>query len=264
VLGVGLVFTSFFVTQFAGAEGFGGEVAATSAGTGTAMLLAPVLAVLLGVVLGREDATPIDVAAATAVGFVAMYFATAVVASSLFSPTAAGPGLGPLVGYTVGVALAGGAAAAVPDRDIPASVGGAALRRTVAFGVAVVLVYTLGYGASALVAGALAGPASGAGPPDRVFGVLDARTALSFGLLFVPIVGLLAGYLGAPDDADERTAAAGAAAAGALGAAITVLAFYAAATLTGPAGSFPAGVLVGLAVGTGLTSAGAAVVAVRD
>lgn len=266
VLGVGLVLTSFFVAQFSGggSEEFGVPLSGVGGGLGFAVLLSPVLAVLLGVVLGREDATPIDTAAATAVGFVAMYLVTAVVAGSLYSPSA-GPGLGPLAGYAVGVALAGGLATAVADRDLAVSAGAVAVGRPAAFGVAVLATYAVGIAASAVLADALAGPANGVGTPQQVFSAPPTRTALSLGLLFVPVVGLLAAYLGTPDDASDQSAAVtGGAAAGIGGAVVATVVLYAAAVATGPAGPFPVGTLVGLAVGTGLTGAGAGYVAASD
>jgi hypothetical protein len=262
VFGVGLVFTSFFATQFAGTEGVGGGAVTTGSGFGFAVLLSPLLAVLLGVVLGRDDASPVDAAAASAAGFVAMYFVTVVVASSLYSPSAGNLGIGPFAGYTVGVALTGGAAAAVPDRDLPASVGDISVGRPALFGAAAIAVYAGGFAVSTVVADALAGPTDGGTAP--VFTELGAEFALVVGTLAVPAAGVFAGYLTAPADADDRTAAVGGAAAGAVGGAVAVVAFYLATTIVSSGGSFPLGRVVGVAVGTALTTAGAAVVAVRD
>ena len=264
VFGVGLVLTSFFVVQFGGAgDPFGAPFFGSGGGLGFAVLLSPVVAVLLGVVLGRSDATALDAAAATGVGFGAMYLATALVAGSLYSPEG-GPGLGPLAGFAVGVVLVSGLTAAVADRDLAVSAGGIAVRRPAAFGAAVLATYAVGVAVAAVLSGALAGPQSGVGMPREAFAALPTRTMLSFGLLFLPAVGLLAGYLGTPDDATERTAAAGGATAGAVGAVVALLVLYGTAVATGPGGPFPAGGLVGLAVGTAATAAGAAVVAARE
>jgi len=263
--GVGLVLTSFFAAQFggtAGAGGFGAPLLGSSGGLGFAVLLSPVLAVFLGVVLGRAGATPVDGAAATAAGFAAMYLVTSVVAGSLYSPSG-GPGLGPLAGFAVGVALAGALAAAVADHDLALSAGSVAVGRPAVFGVSLLAVYAVGTAVSAVLAGSLAGPTSGVGTPEGVFGAPPTRTALSFGVLFVPVVGLFAGYLGTPGDATDQSAAAGGAATGALGAVVALVVLYAAAVATGSGGSFLAGSLVGLAVGTGITGAGAGVVAAR-
>jgi hypothetical protein len=266
VLGVGLVLTSFFVVQFGGGGGadFGVPLSGAGGGLGFAVVLSPVLAVLLGVVLGREGATPVDAAASTAVGFVTMYLVTAVVAGSLFGPSS-GLGIGPLAGYTVGVALAGGLATAVADRDLAVPVGTVKVGRPAAFGVAVLATYAVGTAVSAVLAGELAGPANGAGPGQQLFSAASTQVGLSLGMLFVPVVGLLAGYLGVSDDAsDQSTAVTGGAAAGVAGAVVATVVLYVAAIATGPGGPFPVGTLVGLAVGTGLTGAGAGYVAVSD
>jgi hypothetical protein len=184
---------------------------------------------------------------------------TVVVASSLYSPSAGNLGIGPFAGYTVGVALTGGAAAAVPDRDLPASVGDISVGRPALFGAAAIAVYAGGFAVSTVVADALAGPTDGGTAP--VFTELGAEFALVVGTLAVPAAGVFAGYLTAPADADDRTAAVGGAAAGAVGG---VVAFYLATTIVSSGGSFPLGRVVGVAVGTALTTAGAAVVAVRD
>jgi hypothetical protein len=262
VFGVGLVFTSFFASQFTGGTGAGGGLVTTAGGLGFVVLLSPVLAVLVGLELGRGDASPVDATVASAVGFVAMYLVTVVVASSLYAPDASSLGIGPLAGYVVGVALTGGAAAAIPDRDISAAVGGAAVGRPAVFGAATIVTYAVGFGVSAVLADTLAGPAAGSGSP--AFAAPGAEFALVLGTAGVPVTGVLAGYLGTPDDATEQAAVAGGAAAGAIGGAVAVAVFYVAATVVASGGSFPLGQLVGVAVGTALTTAGAAVVATRD
>lgn len=264
VFGVGLVFTSFFAAQFAGSgPSGGGGLVTTGGGFGFVVLLSPVVAVLVGLVLGREDdANPVDAAAASAVGFVAMYFVGVVVASGLYSPSAANLGVGPFAGYTVGVALTGGAAAAVPDRDLPASVGDSSVGRPAVRGAAVVVTYALGFAVSAVLTDALAGPANGSA--TNAFTTPGSGFAFVLGTAGIPVAGVLAGYLGTPADASDRTAAAGGAAAGAVGGAAAVVVFYAAASVVASAGSFPVGQVVGVGVGTALTAGAAAVVAARD
>lgn len=262
VFGVGLVFTSFFAAQFAGGTSGSSGLVTASGGFRFVVLLSPVVAVLVGLVLGRGDASPVDAAVASAVGFVAMYFVGVVVASSLYSPSAANLGVGPFAGYTVGVALTGGAAAAVPGRDLSASVGDISVGRPALRGAATVVTYALGFAVSVVLTDTVTGP-MGSGTTN-VFATPGSEFAFAVGTVGIPVAGVLAGSLGTTADASGRGAAASGAAAGAAGGAAAVVVFYAAAAIVASAGSFPVGQVVGVGVGTALTAAAAAVVAVRD
>lgn len=262
VLGAGFVFTFFFAAQFTDGGGFGSGFAGVR-GLGFAVMVSPVLAVVVGVLAGRrEDSAGPDAAVGSALGFVVMYFVTLVVASSLQSgtPATSGGGLGPLAGFTVGVGLTAAAAAEVTRRD--ATVGGVApegLRRPLTVGVGGFAAYAVGFAASLLVADVVAGE----GPTGLGGGLLGSGVAagLNFGLMLVPLVGLVVGVLAPEDDTDERTAAVGCGVAAAAGAVLVLVAFYAVVFGLEPggvtAGEFPVGTLVGLSVGTGLTGAAA-------
>lgn len=270
VLGVGFVFTFFFVSQFAGESGgFGTGVGIGGSGLGFAVLLSPLLALFVGVLVGRDDdpSAVRDAGVGSALGFVVMYFVTLVVASSLQAGAApGGNSLGPLVGFTVGVGLTGAAAAAVTryDAGVSGTLDDYAVAGPVAFGVGAFGVFAVGYAVSVFLADVVAsGGTAGGG-----FGLFTGSVigTLVLGLLFAPLIGLLVGVFVArkTDTADSLEVTVGGGLAGALGAACVLLVFYAIVLVVEPggvpAGDFPAGLLVGLVVGTGLTGGGAAYV----
>lgn len=269
VLGIGFVFTLFFVGQFAGqSTGLGaGTDVLTGSGLAFAVMLSPLLALFVGVLFGRDDhANPVrDAGVGSALGFVVMFFVTLVVASSLQTQgaTTGGNTVGPLAGYTIGVGLTGAAAAAVTRSDgwIGDSIADHSVGRPVAFGVGSFLAYGIGYAVSVFLADAL-GPSETAGNTPAL--LLDAAVpiVLGLGLLFAPVVGLLVGVLVARDGIDdEMEAAVGGGVGSALGAAVLLVVAYTAILVVEPggvpAGDFPFGLFVGLLVGTGLTGAGA-------
>lgn len=276
VLGVGFVFTLFFVGQFAGQSSAigGGTSAIAGSGLTFAVLLSPLLALFVGVLFGRDDNPDAvrDAGVGSALGFVVMFFVTLVVASSLQTQgaTTGGNAIGPLAGYTVGVGLTGATAAAITrsDAGVAGTLSDHSLSRPVAFGLGSFLAYGVGYAVSVFLADAL-GPGEGAASSSGLLVSTNIPMALGIGLLFAPVVGLLVGTLVSRDGVeDEVEAAVGSGVGSALGAALLLVVVYTAILVVEPggtsAGDFPFGLLVGLLVGTGLTGAGAGYVGARN
>jgi hypothetical protein len=276
VLGLGFVFTLFFVGQFTGQNGGigGGANAIAESGLAFAVILSPLLAVFVGILFGRDDSAGAvrDAGVGSALGFVVMFFVTLVVASSLQTQGALGGGdiIGPMAGYTVGVGLTGATAAAVTrsDAGVTGSLGDYSLSRPIVFGVGSFLAYGVGYGVSVFLADAL-GPGEAASSSGGLLVSMNVPMLLGIGLLFAPVVGLLVGTLVSRDGVDDEIeGAVGSGVGSALGAALLLVVVYTAILVVEPggtpAGDFPFGLLVGLLVGTGLTGAGAGYVGTKN
>lgn len=278
VAGAGFVFTLFFVGQFAGGSGggFAGGLlggAGAGGGFGFAVVLSPLIALFVGVIIGRDggDRGVVDAGLGTALGFLVMFFATLVVAASLGGTGSGGGsilGAGPLLGFVVGVGLtgAGGAAVTRAEGDLVDSVADTSLVESAVFGLGAFLVFAIGYAVTIFLAAQLAPAEGSTGLGSVGFGGVAA--ALGIGLLVSPLLGLLVGSFVGDDGGEPAESAAGGGLAAGVGVVGMIVVMYGLVMLLEPqgvtAGDFPLGPLVGFVVGTGLTGAGAAYVAARD
>jgi hypothetical protein len=275
VLGVGFVFTLFLTAQFAGSGGSGGVgggllgASGAAAGFALAVVLSPLIAIVIGTEIGRDggDDAVVDAGIATGVGFVVMFFLTMVLAASLSGGSTGGTAqAGPLVGLGVGVAITGAASAAVArwEQSFLDAVANPPLVKSIVFGSLTYGVFAVGYAVAIVLAGALSG--GGGGGFGAIGGGSGALGALGLGLVLAPLLAVLVGFFAGRDGLETPGQAA---ISGGVGAAVgtlllTVLMLVAVAILS-PTGQIPipAGPIVGLTVGAGLTGAGAGYVGGR-